>query len=96
MICREYRKTKTYKLNVNFRYEIINISDPWITIANIKTREEITLHIGILRSHFIFAFCYTCHSVQGCSIDDDVTIFDWNHHLITREWLWTGSLGQGI
>ena len=85
MICREYRKTKTYKLNVNFRYEIINISDPWITIANIKTREEITLNIG-----FIFAFCYTCHSVQGCSIDDDVTIFDWNHHLITREWLWTG------
>ena len=90
MICREYRKTKTYKINVNFRYEIINISDPWITIANIKTREEITLHIGILRSHFIFAFCYTCHSVQGCSIDDDVTIFGWNHHLITREWLWTG------
>ena len=89
MICREYRKTKTYKLNVNFRYEIISITDPWITIANIKTREEIVLHVGILRSHFIFAFCFTCHSVQGCSIDDNVTIFDWNHHLISREWLWT-------
>ena len=89
MICREYRKTKTYKLNVNFRYEIISITDPWITIANIKTKEEIVLHVGILRSHFIFAFCFTCHSVQGCSIDDDVTIFDWNHHLISREWLWT-------
>ena len=23
-------------------------------------------------------------------MDDDVTIFDWNHHLITRERLWTG------
>ena len=69
-------------------YEIIY---PWITIANIKTPEKIiTLHIVILRSHFISAFGYTSHSVQGCFIDDDVTILDWNHHLITCEWLWTG------
>ena len=60
MNCREYKKTTTYKINVIFRYFIIHISEPWITIANIKTREEIALHVGILRSHFIFAFCYSC------------------------------------
>ena len=58
MDCREYRKTKTYKINVNFRYEIMNISDSWVTIANIKTHEEITLHIGILRSIFFLCLLF--------------------------------------
>ena len=47
MICREYRKTKTYKINVNFRYEIINMSDSWVTVAKSKQ---------VKRSRYILVF----------------------------------------
>ena len=40
--------------------------------------------------NFIFAYCATCHSAQGRSIDGDITVFDYNHWDIRnyKEWLW--------
>ena len=39
---------------------------------------------------FIFAHCTTCHSAQGSSVDDEITLFDCNHFLVRnyKEWLW--------
>ena len=55
-----------------------------------KLREEHeghiqTLPIDVERKNFVFSCCYTCHSVQGSSIDTGITIFD-RHHF---NMLWT-------
>ena len=38
---------------------------------------------------FRLAYCNTCHSEQGCSIDEDITIFDSNTPYVNRYWLYT-------
>ena len=41
-----------------------------------------------IKSNFIFNYCCTCHSCQGSSIDDSITIFDYNFKYVNREWLY--------
>ena len=92
LICREYTKTKTSVFNVNFQYKIVHIgNDNIMTLKNVKTQILQSIHIDKVRKNFIFAYCMTCHSAQGSSIDGDITIFDWNHFDIRnyREWIWT-------
>ena len=36
-----------------------------------------------------YSYCRTCHSAQGATITEPITIFDWNHFHASREWLWT-------
>ena len=44
----------------------------------------------ILNNHFRYGYCATCHSCQGASIGDRITIHEWNNSkLVTRQWLWT-------
>ena len=42
-----------------------------------------------LLSHFKLPHCLTCHSVQGLSIDDKVTLFDCNTPYVDRHFVWT-------
>ena len=52
-------------------------------------RDRHKVPIEIIRSHFIHNYCRTCHSCQGSSIDDKITIYDWKHHFVSRKWLYT-------
>jgi hypothetical protein len=96
LVCRKYfkhtrAKGKYYTFNVNFKYKImkihsngdISIMDP--LYKNIYYRLPIT----VIRSNFIFEYVRTGHSTQGVTIDDKITIFDWNHFYVTRKWIWT-------
>ena len=92
LTCREYTKTKTSVFNVNFKYKIVHIgSDGIFTLKNVKTEILQSVEVAKIRSNFIFAYCSTCHSAQGSSIDDTITIFDYNHFLVKNypEWIWT-------
>ena len=92
LICREYTKTQTSTFNVNFKYKIVHIGDDGVfTLKNVKTEILQSLNIEKIRNNFLFAYCSTCHSAQGSSIDGDITIFDWNHFLVRdyKEWIWT-------
>ena len=92
LICREYTKTQTSTFNVNFKYKIVHIgSDGIFTLKNVKTLILQSLPVKKVRENFIFASCCTCHSAQGTSIDDTISIFDYNHPLVRNypEWLWT-------
>ena len=40
-------------------------------------------------SHFKLPWCSTVHSVQGLSIDDEVTLFDCNTPYVDRHFVWT-------
>ena len=74
--------------NVNFRYTIVNIDGNIFTLQNVKTMEELTILKDKLRSNFIYSYCFTAHSVQGSSIDDETVIYDWNKGYVSRQWVW--------
>ncbi len=42
-----------------------------------------------LLNHFKLPNCLTAHSVQGLSIDDEVTLFDCNTPYVDRHFVWT-------
>ena len=89
MICREYLKSKTYKFQVNFKYKILNIIENMVVLEDEHSKIIQKLPLDMLRKHFIFNYCYTCHSVQGSSIEGGITIFDYNHCLVDKNWIWT-------
>ena len=76
MICRNYMKQKSIVFNVNITYEITEMN-------------EQTIHICYLRKNFIYANAYTAHSKQGCSIDGDIVIYDWQKWYVSRQWFYT-------
>ena len=89
MICRQYLKIAKQKFQVNFRYKILNVKDNVVSLLEEHNKTKMYLPIEFLRKHFIYDYCYTCHSVQGSSINTGITIFDYNHCLVEKEWLWT-------
>ena len=91
LICREYTKIKNNVFNVNFKYKIVKILGELLWLQNVKTGEVQFIYIDKVRSNFIFAWCSTAHSAQGCSVDEEITIFDYNHFLVKNypEWLYT-------
>ena len=91
LICREYTTFDSHVFNVNFQYDIVKILDGQLLLKNVKDGKLHPLPLDKIRSSFIFASCCTAHSAQGCSIDSEITIFDYNHFLVKNypEWLWT-------
>ena len=91
MICREYKKDDNGNtFNVNFTYEILNVNLHTVELQNIKTKTTHITTIKILEKHFRYAYCATCHSSQGASVDKSITIFEWDKsHLVSREWFYT-------
>ena len=93
LICREYTKINKFKsvFNVNFQHEIIYIGNGILKLKNIKSKEIQAIDIEKIRHNFIFAWCATAHSMQGQSVDTEITIFDYNHFLVREysEWLYT-------
>ena len=91
MICRLYLKTdEGAKFNANIRYKILCINSKGITIENIKDKKKYTLTEELLNKHFRYGYCATCHSCQGASINNNITIHEWDRsYLVSREWVWT-------
>ena len=88
VICKEYFNMNGFTFNVNFRFKIICVDNRNIRLQNIKTMETQTVSIDVLRDKFIYSYCYTAHSCQGCSIDDNVIIYDWTNEHATKEWFY--------
>ena len=89
VICRKYIKTKGKKFNVNFRFRIANIVGDIVVLQNVATGEKQNIELKLLRKHFIYAYCYTAHSKQGCSVDGDIVIYDWNEWYVSKNWFFT-------
>ena len=89
VICRKYVKNKGMKFNVNFKFRISNIVGNIVVLQNVATNEKQNIELKVLRKHFIYAYCYTCHSKQGCSVDDDIVIYDCIKWYCSKNWYWT-------
>lgn len=88
IVCRKFFKVKNTRLHVNFTYQIDDIIGNDITI-NDDNETCVTLDKDLIKKHFIHAYCRTCHSFQGSSIADKITIFDWKYKFVNRKWIYT-------
>ena len=67
---------KNLKFNLNLDFTIERIDGNTFTIVDESTDAVYTLRKDLVQKHFIHSYCRTCHSFQGSSIDDAITIFD--------------------
>ena len=68
----------------------MDATDTTLTIRDPTIPDKIhIIPLELIRNNFIHGYCRTCHSFQGASIDDSITIFDWNHPCVSWKWLWT-------
>ena len=90
LICKERKKLKTGEvLNVNYKYKIVGNNGKFLTIEDVESKERFTLSFSDANTYMRYSYCRTCHSAQGATIKDKMTIFDWNHFHASREWVWT-------
>ena len=84
-------QTKTKQVGfVNFTYIITDIDDE----TNIYTlydgeNDDIYVSAQQLESNFKLPYARTCHSQQGLTIDEKITIFDLNHFMVNTKWIYT-------
>ena len=89
LVCRKYLKTDKQTFNVNYEYNIVKVSDNSLTIKDCSINESYTVPTKTIEDNFIHGYCRTCHSYQGSSIDDKLTIFDWDFYFVDRKWIYT-------
>jgi hypothetical protein len=89
VICRKFLKTEEGKCNVKFKYRIADIKNEKVKLIHINSGDVRNIDLNILRKYFIYAYCHTAHSKQGCSVDGDIVIYDWNFRYACKSWLCT-------
>jgi hypothetical protein len=89
LICKRSFKQKSKQVGyVNFTYTIVNIEDNKYTLSD-DENDDIIVSIEQLESYFKLPYARTCHSQQGLSIDEKITIFDLNHFMVNTKWIYT-------
>ena len=87
LICRKTMKGATYKTFVNYTYTITNIMENEMTLNDGEM--EFNLPLAIIYQHFNLPYAQTCHSAQGMSIEEAITIFDINAWFVDNSWVYT-------
>ena len=88
ILCKHYVKDKKNVFNQNFEYVIHCVFKNEYEIKNVATNEIFTISKQLVANNFISAFASTCHSFQGSSVDENITIFDYKCNFINPEWLY--------
>ena len=89
LVCRKYLKGKFGKCSVNFEYVVKFTKDESIVLKDLHGTHSFELDRDVIKKHFIHSYCRTCHSFQGSSIDEKITIFDWKFFFVNRKWIYT-------
>ena len=84
LICRKYFTCNKHVFHVNYSYTIKKIANGLIYFD----KDKVPVPVDVVRKNFIYNSCQTCHSLQGSSINEKITIFDWNFELVSRKWVW--------
>ena len=85
-MCRTYFKIKKQVFTVNYEHKITELECDADTLNN-----TLLVLLDAVRKNFIHAYCRTCHSFQGSSLDERLTIFDWKFAHVNRNWLYTSG-----
>jgi hypothetical protein len=84
LVCRSWFKVKKVVFHVNYEYTITKVEGEMIGLSNGAELPE-----SLVKKNFIHNYCRTCHSFQGSSIDNPITVFDWRFVHVSRKWLYT-------
>ena len=91
LCCRKYknfRKKDTPNLYVNYTYVVTEVGREGLKIKGTDgTEHDITYNLE--RTHFTYNHAHTCHSIQGSTATEGITIFDLDCWFITRDWFYT-------
>ena len=97
LICKKYYKyvnknnngkIKTMNINKNCEYKIIGVYDDYIMLTD-ETNNKFDITVDIIEKHFTYSYCCTCHSLQGSSKSGIMTIHEWNHFFVDKNWFYT-------
>jgi hypothetical protein len=89
-VSRNHDKSKKKALCVNRTYVVKNVEETIVTLQDPdKTNELIRVERRTFDRDFELPYCATIHSVIGLTLDEPVTLFDWNEYNVSREWFWT-------
>lgn len=89
LICCKHFQSKKTRVHVNYEYTVTSINEKEFTIQDVVDGDKVTMPIQMIDQNFKLPYGLTCHSVQGLSIDDKMTIFDVNCAYTSREYVWT-------
>ena len=87
LICRKTLKGKGYKTFVNYTYTITSIGEEYMGLDDGDNQFQLSLEM--IYNHFIMSYAQTCHSLQGMSVDEPITIFDTYAFMVDSCWLYT-------
>lgn len=87
LICRKTYRAKAIRTFVNYTYTITDISDSSIVLTD--GTGLVTLPTSVVRDCFRYPYARTCHSYQGLSEDQPITIFDIYSPMADNDWLYT-------
>ena len=87
--CAENTSGKFGKCSANFEYIVKKVNDGSIVLKEIHGNASFEQNLDVIKKHFIHSYCRTCHSFQGSSISDKITVFDWRFFYVNRKWIYT-------
>ena len=90
LVCEKHYQNKGFRLFVNYTYVIKSVNKSECVIVEPNEDVYITLKTENLTTLFRLPYANTCHSVQGLSITNKITIFNANiEQFADRNWFWT-------
>lgn len=87
LICDKKYRGKEVKLHANYDAEITNVNGKYVTLKEPLTGVEFIPSMNELQQLFRYNHAITCHSKQGSSVNDPVTIFNIFSKKVTKNWL---------
>ncbi|NBP03788.1 MAG: hypothetical protein EBU90_27550, partial [Proteobacteria bacterium] len=87
LICRKTHSIKGIRTYVNYTYTVVKIDKNFITLTD--GEEEIELPLSVVDENFRYSYARTCHSYQGLTENEPITIFNVGHSFVTNEWIFT-------
>ena len=82
-----YNSKNSMKLTINNTYEIVDIDNGLYTVSD--GEEFYQVDKKMLDTYFRLSYARTCHSYQGMSEDEAITIFDIDHFMVDIDWIYT-------
>lgn len=87
IICRKSLKIGKMRTYVNYTYVVKEMKEKVFVLDD--GDEEIEVFNDLIYKFFRLPYARTCHSYQGMSENEAITIFDINHFMVDIAWIYT-------
>jgi len=90
LVCRQHYSMKNLHMQVGYSYRIKKVYGPSLILEDIlEPGIEYNVKDKIIMTHFSPPHAHTCHSFQGLTTSEKVTLFDFDSRWASSNWVWT-------